>query len=313
LLDRERMAEMGLSVREVGRTLLANVGGLEAGRYREGGDEFPIVVRLRPEDRLNAADLDAVALRARDGSTVPLSTLVTRERVRGPVEIERVDAQRVTYISANLEAGVALGDAVERLRRELREIELPEGFALLFGGQYEEQLAARRDFVVAIVMALVLVYMIMAAQFERLLDPLIVMLSVPVALVGVVPMLLLTSTTLNIQSVMGLVMLIGIVVNNAIVLVAAVNMLRRERGMQVAEAVVEAGRLRLRPILMTTTTTVLGLVPLALGWGTGAEIQAALARVVIGGLMASTLVTLVLIPVAYVTSAGWVERIRARA
>ncbi len=119
------------------------------------------------------------------------------------------------------------------------------------------------------------------------------------ALVGVVPTLLLTGTTLNIQSVMGLVMLIGIVVNNAIVLVDAVNMLRRERRMEVAEAVVEAGRLRLRPILMTTATTVLGLLPLALGLGTGAEIQAALARVVIGGLLASTLVTLVLIPVAY--------------
>jgi HAE1 family hydrophobic/amphiphilic exporter-1 len=313
VLNRERMAEVGLSVREVGRTLQANVGGLEAGRYREGGDEFPIVVRLRPEDRLNARDLDNVALRALDGSIVPISTLVSRERARGPVEIERVDAQRVTYISANLEAGVALGDAVQRIRRELRDLDLPDGFALMFGGQYEEQLAARRDFVVAIVMALVLVYMIMAAQFERFLDPLIVMLSVPVALVGVVPMLLLTSTTLNMQSVMGLVMLIGIVVNNAIVLVAAVNMLRRERGMQVAEAVVEAGRLRLRPILMTTATTVLGLVPLALGWGTGAEIQAALARVVIGGLLASTLVTLVLIPVAYVTSAGFVARARARA
>jgi HAE1 family hydrophobic/amphiphilic exporter-1 len=312
LLDRDRMAELGLSVREVGRTLQANVGGLEAGRYREGGDEFPIVVRLRPEDRLNARDLDTVSLRAWDGSIVPLSTLVTRERARGPVEIERVDAQRVTYISANLEAGVALGDAVERIRRELRDMNLPDGFALLFGGQYEEQLAARRDFAVAIVMALVLVYMIMAAQFERFLDPLIVMLSVPVALVGVVPMLLLTSTTLNIQSVMGLLMLIGIVVNNAIVLVAAVNMLRRERGMEVVESVVEAGRLRLRPILMTTATTVLGLCPLALGWGTGAEIQAGLARVVIGGLLASTLVTLVLIPVAYTSSASLVARVRAR-
>src|SRR5690606_26100901 len=130
-------------------------------------------------------------------------------------------------------------------------------------------------------------------QFERLLDPLLVMVSVPVALVGVVPALLLTGTTLNIQSVMGLVMLVGIVVNNAIVLVDGVNLLRRERGLDPAQAVMEAGRLRLRPILMTTTTTVLGLLPLALGIGPGAEIQAPLARVVIGGLTASTLVTLV--------------------
>jgi len=303
ILDRDRMAQLGLTVREVGRTLLANVGGLEAGRYREGGDEFPITVRLRPEDRLDSRDLDSISLRTPEEAIVPLSTVVRRQRALGPVEIERVDGQRVTYITANLEAGVALGDAVELVRGELAGTPLPAGFTLLFGGQYEEQQAARRDFAIAILMALALVYMIMAGQFERFLDPLIVMLAVPVALVGVVPVLLLTGTTLNIQSVMGLVMLIGIVVNNAIVLVDAINLLRREYGMTATDAVVEAGRLRLRPILMTTATTVLGLVPLAIGWGTGAEIQAALARVVIGGLLASTLVTLVLIPVTYATVA----------
>ena len=309
-LDRERIAELGLSVREVGRTLLANVGGLEAGRFREGGDEFPIVVRLRPEDRLRAEDLDAIVLRTPDGEVIPLSTLVEARRGRGPVEIDRVDGQRVTYVSANLEGGVALGDAVERIRTSLDDLDLPAGFALVYGGQFEEQQAARRDFTIAIAMALVLVYMLMAAQFERFLDPLIVMLSVPVALVGVVPTLLLTGTTLNIQSLMGLMMLIGIVVNNAIVLVDAINLLRREYRMGAAEAVIEAGRLRLRPILMTTGTTVLGLLPLALGFGTGAEIQAPLARVVIGGLIASTLVTLVLIPVTYTAATGFVARFR---
>ncbi len=311
-LDRERIADVGLSVQEVGRTLMANVGGLEAGRFREGGDEFPIVVRLRPEDRLYASDLDNVVLRTPAGEIVPLSALVERRRGRGPVEIERVDGQRVTYVSANLEGGIALGDAVERIRDSLADLPLPEGFALVFGGQYEEQQKARRDFTVAILMALVLVYMLMAAQFERFVDPLIVMLSVPMALVGVVPALLLTGTTLNIQSLMGLIMLIGIVVNNAIVLVDAVNLLRREYRMGAEEAVIEAGRLRLRPILMTTGTTVLGLFPLALGLGTGAEIQAPLARVVIGGLLASTLVTLALIPVAYTTATGLAARVRGR-
>jgi len=303
VLDRERIAHLGLSVSEVGRTLLANVAGLEAGRFREGGNEFPITVRLRPEDRLTAADLDGVALSTPTGAIVPLSTLVQRRLARGPVEIQRVDGQRVTYVTANLESGVALGDAVARVRAAMVDLPLAPGFSVLYGGQYEEQQAAQRDFVVAIVMALVLVYMIMAAQFERFVDPLIVMLSVPVALVGVVPALLLTGTTLNIQSVMGMVMLIGIVVNNAIVLVDAINLLRRERGMGVQEAVMEAARLRLRPILMTTATTVLGLLPLALGLGAGGEIQGALARVVVGGLMASTLVTLVLIPAAYISAA----------
>jgi len=306
-----QLAQLGLSVREVGRTLLACVAGVEAGRFREGGDEFPISVRLRPEDRLAADDLAGISLRTPTGAMVPLSTLVERERGRGPVEIQRVDGQRVTYLTAGLASGVALGDAVERVQQSLAGLALPAGMSLFYGGQYQEQQAARRDFTVAILMALALVYMLMAAQFERFLDPLVVMLSVPMALVGVVPTLLLTGTTLNIQSVMGLVMLIGIVVNNAIVLVDAINLLRRERQMAAVDAVIEAGRLRLRPILMTAATTVLGLIPLAIGLGAGGEIQAALARVVIGGLLASTLVTLVLIPVAYTSMSGLVARAKA--
>ena len=311
VLDRDRISELGLSVREVGRTLLANVAGVEAGRFREGGDEFPIRVRLRPGDRLSTEDLGAISVRTPSGAVIPMSMLVRAESDRAPVEIDRVNGQRVTYVSGNLESGVALGDAVEQVRARVANLPMPEGFSLLFGGQYEEQMKAQRDFTIAILMALALVYMLMAAQFERFLDPLVVMLAVPMALVGVVPALLLTGTTLNIQSVMGIVMLIGIVVNNAIVLVDAINLLRREYKMGAAEAVVEAGRLRLRPILMTTATTILGLAPLAVGIGTGAEIQAALARVVIGGLLASTLVTLFLIPVTYSTVTSFVARVRA--
>jgi HAE1 family hydrophobic/amphiphilic exporter-1 len=312
IFDRERISELGMTVQQVARTVQANVGGLEAGRLRESGEEYPIVVRLEPQDRLTSDDLRGIALRTPEGETVPLSALVRRDRGRAPTEIERVDGQRVTYITAGLRTGVALGEAIEDIRTVLADLPLPEDFSLYYGGQYEEQQQARRDFVIAIVLAVGLVYMIMAAQFERFLDPLIVMLSVPVALVGVVPMLLLTGTTLNIQSVMGLVMLVGIVVNNAIVLVDAVNLQRREHGLPVAEAVMEAGRLRLRPILMTSTTTVLGLLPLALGIGPGAEIQAPLARVVIGGLAASTLVTLVLVPVAYVGAVKLFERVGER-
>ncbi|MEM6702458.1 MAG: efflux RND transporter permease subunit [Acidobacteriota bacterium] len=310
LFDRDRIAELGLSVQEVARTVQANVGGVEAGRLRDGGDEYPIVVRLRSEDRLTASDLDAVSLTTPAGIQIPLSTVVDRQRDRGPSSIQRVDGQRVAYITASLESGLALGDAVERVRADLSSLELPAGFSLFFGGQYEEQQKSQRDFFVAILMALALVYMLMAAQFERFIDPLIVMVAVPVALVGVVPTLLLTGTTLNLQSVMGLVMLIGIVVNNAIVLVDTINLLRRETAMALRDAVAEASRLRLRPILMTTLTTVLGLAPLALGIGPGAEIQAALARVVIGGLTASTLVTLVLIPLTYSSLVPLAERLR---
>jgi HAE1 family hydrophobic/amphiphilic exporter-1 len=311
VFDRERMAEVGLTVREVGRTVQANVGGVEASRLREGGNEYPIRVRLRPDDRFAAGDLAGISLRTPAGEVVPLDSVVSRAQGRGPVEIDRVDGQRVTYVNASLETGVPLGDAIEAIRVALADLELPAGFSIYFGGEYQEQQEARRDFVIAIAMALLLVYMLMAAQFERFLDPLIVMGAVPAALIGVVPMLLLTGTTLNMQSVMGLVMLIGLVVNNAIVLVDAINLLRREQRLSVVEAVVEAGRLRLRPILMTTSTTVLGLVPLALGLGAGAEIQAALARVVIGGMTASTLVTLLLIPVTYVSATSGMERARA--
>jgi HAE1 family hydrophobic/amphiphilic exporter-1 len=309
---RDRIGALGLSVEAVARTVQANLGGLETGRYRDRGQEHPIVVRLEPEDRLLAEDLRRVTLRTPDGGIVALSALVDRLPARSPLEIERVDGQRVTYVTASLEGGAAVGDVVEAIRAELSDYPLPAGASLLYGGEYREQQEARRDFWIVIVMALALVYMLMAGQFERFLDPLIVMTSVPMALVGVVPMLLLTGTTLNLQSVMGLVMLVGIVVNNAIVLVDAINLLRRERHMRPEEAVIEAGRLRLRPILMTTTTTVLGLLPLAIGIGAGAEIQAAFARTVIGGLIASTLVTLALIPLFYVGATAAASRTRAR-
>jgi len=298
---RDKISSLGLTTQAVAAAVQTNVGGSRAASYRSGGEQFPITVRLRPEDRLSVDDLDNVPIQTPDGESVPLSTLVDTDRGRGPTEIQRINGQRVTYISATLNSDAVLGEVVQRARGDLADLNLPEGFSVTFGGEYREQQKAQTDFLIAIIMALVLIYMVMAGQFERFLDPLVVMFSVPLVLIGVLPTLVLTGTTVNIQSVMGLVMLIGIVVNNAIVLVDYINLMRRERGMDLLPAVAEAGRLRLRPILMTTLTTVLGLVPLALGIGAGAEIQAALARVVIGGLLASTLITLVLIPTAYVS------------
>jgi HAE1 family hydrophobic/amphiphilic exporter-1 len=239
-----------------------------------------------------------------------VSAVVSTQRRRSPTEIERVDGQRVTYITANLESGVALGNVIEKLQAKLKKYPLPDGFSLLFSGEYEEQQKAQADFFLSVIMALILIYMVMAAQFERFLDPLIVMVAVPMAIIGVVPTLLLTGTSLNMQSLMGIIMLIGIVVNNAIVLVDYINLLRREQKLDIRDAVVQSGKLRLRPILMTTGTTVLGMLPLAFGTGVGGEIQAALARSVIGGLMVSTLITLVLIPVTYVTFYGLLARFR---
>jgi HAE1 family hydrophobic/amphiphilic exporter-1 len=310
--DRDRIYAMGLSVEQVARAVQTSVGGTRAGYFREGGEQFPIVVRLRPEDRLTAQDLDGIAVKTPgpDGQMIRVSALVRREEGRGPTEVNHIDGQRVIYVTANLESGVALGTAVDRIHAELGDLQLPPAFSIVFGGAYREQQEARRDFIIAVIMALALVYMVMAGQFERFLDPLVVMFSVPVALVGVVPALLLTGTTVNVQSVMGMVMLIGIVVNNAIVLVDYVNLKRREDRLDPAEAVIAAARTRLRPILMTTSTTALGLLPLSLGWGAGAGLQAALARVVVGGLLASTAVTLFLIPALYVSATAWAEQAR---
>lgn len=299
IFDRERIAALGLSVREVAEVIQTNIGGTRAGAFRKDGQEYPIIVRLRPEDRLSAEDLGNISVRAADRTVVPVNSLVRKEMGRGPTSISRVNSQRVTYITANLQSGVALSDAVERITERIKSVSIPDGFSLVFGGEYQQQEEAASDFKLTILMALLLIYMVMAGQFERFVDPLIVMFSVPLAIIGVVPALLLTGTTINIQSLMGLIMLVGIVVNNAIVLVDYINLLIREENMGKIEAVIAAGKLRLRPILMTTLTTVLGLLPMSFGIGPGAEIQASLARVVIGGLTASTLVTLVFIPTIY--------------
>ena len=319
-IDRDRISQLGISTRDVASAIQTNVGGSRAGYLRVDGDEIPITVRLRPEDRQSSLDIDNISVRTATGAIVPVSALVTMSTERGPNSINRENGQRVTYVTANLEKGIPLGQAVELISEELSDLVMPEGFSLYYGGEYEEQQKAARDFNMAIIMALILIYMVMAAQFERFLDPLIVMFSVPLAIVGVVPTMLLTGTTLNMQSLMGVVMLIGIVVNNAILLIDYINLMRREHGLDLIPAVIEAGKLRLRPILMTTTTTVLALFPLSFGFGTGGELQASLARVVIGGLTASTLITLVFIPVVYVSAnlalekvKGWVSNFRSEA
>lgn len=312
IINREKIAELGLTVNDVAQAVQTNVGGSRAGVFREGGEEFPITVRLQPIDRLTTVDLSNISIRNSRGDIVPVSAVVDTERRRSPTEIQRIDGQRVTYITANLASGKALGDAVEKLQNELRTMPLPKGFSIVFGGEYEEQQKAQTDFFLSVFMALILIYMVMAAQFERFIDPLIVMVSVPLSIIGVVPTLLLTGTTLNMQSLMGIVMLIGIVVNNAIVMVDYINLMRREQNLDIADAVKKSARMRLRPILMTTCTTVLGMLPLAFVLGAGGEIQAALARSVIGGLTVSTFITLLLVPTAYTAVYTFLERFKNR-
>lgn len=211
--------------------------------------------------------------------------------------IERKEQQRQVYLNANV-TGRDLGSVAEDVQEMLDGIARPTGYDLMVGGNYEEQQKSFRDLLVSLGLALVFVYMVLACQYESLRNPLVVMISVPFATIGVLLILFLTGTTFNLQSYIGCIMLGGIVVNNAILLVDQAGQLN-QAGMPVADAVAEAGRRRLRPILMTTLTTILALVPLAFGIGEGADAQAPLARVVVGGLTGSTLITLVLVPVVY--------------
>jgi len=296
-VDRQKAADVGLSVRDVTEAIETAIAGQRAGEYRPAGDSYRILVQLKDASRLNIDQVLDLTLRTPVGEDVALRNLVSTQTGRGPTVIERKDQRRQYEVRANV-SGRDLGSVAGDVEAALSRIPRPSGYELTVAGAYEEQRESTRELLISLGLAVVLVYMVLACQYESLRDPLIVMLSVPMAAVGVLVTLWATGTTLNVQSYIGCIMLGGIVVNNAILLVDQAGRLSRQ-GMGNREAVTEAGRRRLRPILMTTLTTILGLVPLALGIGEGADAQAPLARAVIGGLVGSTLITLVLIPVAY--------------
>jgi HAE1 family hydrophobic/amphiphilic exporter-1 len=225
-----------------------------------------------------------------------------------PLTIDRENQRRVVSLTADLTGESDLGSITDDLRAQIREHDMPEGFSVLIKGESEEQQKTFASLLVGILLAIVLVYMVMAGQFESFLQPLYIMFSIPFAAIGVLVMLAATGTTFNMQSFLGCIVLIGIVVNNAIVLVDYINLMRVEKGMKVFDAVKVSVQRRLRPILMTTATTMLALSPVAIGMGEGGETQAPLARAVIGGLFVSALISLVVIPVIYNWVEGWRER-----
>ena len=297
LLNRDKVADLGLSVRDVTEMLQTAVAGTKAGEYRSGGNSYRILVQLKDAEKRSLDEILNLTLTTDSGEKVTLRNVVTTESSRGPVLIDRRDQQRRVTVSPNI-SGRDLGSVAADVQRILDQIPLPVGYDIRVAGIFEEQQKAFKELIISLILALVLVYMVLACQYESFRDPLVVMLSVPVAAVGVLLTLFLTSTTLNVQSYIGCIMLGGIVVNNAILLVDQAGRLEAQ-GMGTQDALTEAGRRRLRPILMTTLTTILGLLPLALGIGEGADAQAPLARAVVGGLIGSTLITLVLIPAVY--------------
>jgi HAE1 family hydrophobic/amphiphilic exporter-1 len=296
-INRDKVADMGLSVRDVTELLQTAVAGSKAGEYRTGGNSYRILVQLQDAEKRSLDEILNLTLTTASGERVALRNLVATESSRGPILIERKDQQRRVTVRANI-ADRDLGSVAADVQARLDQIPRPVGYDLIVAGNFEEQQKAFRELIVSLVLALALVYMVLACQYEAFRDPLVVMFSVPVAAIGVLVTLFITGTTLNVQSYIGCIMLGGIVVNNAILLVDQAGRLVKD-GMPTRVALVEAGRRRLRPILMTTLTTILGLLPLALGIGEGAEAQAPLARAVIGGLTGATLITLVLIPAVY--------------
>jgi hydrophobic/amphiphilic exporter-1 (mainly G- bacteria), HAE1 family len=297
-IDRARAADLGVSVAQIARTLETALGGGGAGEFRAGGTETRIWVQLDDAERLSLDDILRLTLPGRNGEPVALRNLITFELGEGPTTIQRKEQQRISTVSANI-AGRDLGSVVADARARIGELPLPRNVDVLFAGDFEEQERAFSELSIALMMAVALVYMVMASLYESLRDPLIVMMAVPMALIGVVSLLLVTGSTINVQSMIGVIMLVGIAVNNAILLVDQSARLHRGDGWAVADAVREASRRRMRPILMTSLTTILALLPLAIGIGEGGEAQAPMARAVIGGLISSTLITLFLIPALY--------------
>ncbi|MGI6558772.1 MAG: efflux RND transporter permease subunit [Limnochordia bacterium] len=296
-VDRHRASEFGLTTSQVANAVQAAVQGRVATQLHVNGQEYGVRVQLAGADSLSPKEIEVLPVSIGGGAYVPLHTVARLSLQDSPAAIERLNQKRTVRVTASPE-GRDLGSVMGDIQAALAGVELPEGVTIHYGGEWEEQQRAFREMLTVLCLAVSLVYIVMACQFESLLDPLIIMFSVPFALVGVVITLLITGTPLTTQALMGLIMLGGIVVNNAIVLVDYINLLR-SRGASLDEAVVAGAKTRLRPILMTTGTTCLALVPLALELGEGAEIQAPLARTVIGGLLAATLVTLVLIPTIY--------------
>ena len=297
IIDREKIADMELSIKDVSKVIETAIAGAKAGEFQSLGNSYRIFVQLKDAEKRSLDEILNLTLATSSGNLVTLRNLITTEVGLGPIVIDRKDQQRLVTVEANV-AGRDFGSVAADVQTRLMQIATPVGYDLVVSGKFEEQQKAFRELIIALLLALVLVFMVLACLYESLRDPLVVMVSVPVSAVGVLLILFLTNTTLNLQSYIGCIMLGGIVVQNAILLVDQASQLM-QGGMVAIEAVAEAGRRRLRPILMTSLTTILALLPLALGVGEGADAQAPLARAVIGGLSGSTLISLILIPAVY--------------
>ena len=306
-IDRAKASAMGLTMQEITETVSALFQGADASQYREGEDEYDITLRLAEPDRASIEDIRRTELPLPGGGRVRLDAIAQVVEGTGPVSITHKNQQRIVNVEFDAAEGRPEGDVMADVRRRIEsEIMLPNGVSVEYGGMIEEQEKSEKALSMMIMLGIVLVYMVMAAQFESLVHPLLIMFAVPFAFSGVVVVLSLTGTPLSMSAYIGMVLLVGVVVNNAIVLVDYVNLLRA-RGRALRDAIVEGGRQRLRPVMITTCTTVLGMMPMATSHGDGSATWRPLGLVVVGGLAVASLVSMVLVPTLYYI----VERRRA--
>ncbi|MBU2101871.1 MAG: efflux RND transporter permease subunit, partial [Candidatus Omnitrophica bacterium] len=296
-VDRVKASSLGLNMATITDTVRTYFYGSTASKYREGGDEYDIFVRLKEADRKSVRDVESTPIITTSGKVIRLSNIAKVAYRTGPIEIERQNQERIIKVEANIFRR-SLGDVARDIRHIIADIPIPEDTSVNLGSDVEEQGKAFASLIALFILGGILVYMVMAAQFESLLDPFIVLFSIPFAFTGVAFGLFFGNVTLSVISFIGLIMLVGIVVNNAIVLVDYINILR-SRGVGMKEAIITGGANRLRPVLMTTFTTLAGMFPLAASTGEGSELWRPLGVSMIGGLILSTFITLILVPVLY--------------
>jgi len=283
----------------IGEEVRANIDGITAGKYRSGGTEVDILLILNKRNRDQLPDLNKVFIISNFGQKIALASIASFKRSSGPVSIARENQSRYLRITAGLAPGANLNQVVPRIQELItQEIPYNENLVIEYGGDYEDMLEYGSTLIIIMVISVLLVFGVMASQFESFLDPFIIIFTIPLTLIGVIGIHLITGENISLFTAVGMIMLVGIVVNNGIVLVDYTNLLRK-RGLSIREACIEAGGNRLRPILMTTLTTVLGLAPVAFIIGEGSSLVQPIAKTVVGGLTVSTIFTLFLIPVLY--------------
>ncbi|WP_297520975.1 efflux RND transporter permease subunit [uncultured Clostridium sp.] len=310
IVDKEKAASYGLNNLTIAQAVQGSFRGINIDQIGMDDKNYDIVVSSNISDGASYSDLENITINTMSGGKIPLSDIAKIERGKGYSEIAREDDMRVVTVNAGVD-GISLGDAVKEVKANLASYNLESGYKIQYGGEVEQMVDAFSQMALALIVAILLVYMIMAAQFESLLNPFIIMFTIPLAFVGAIFLLYITGVNIGITALIGFIMLSGIIVNNGIVLIDYINRLKEE-GKSTREAILETGPVRLQPILMTALTTIMGLIPMAIGLGEGSELQLPLALTVIGGLTFSTLLTLIVIPVVYAIFDSLSLRIKRR-